>query len=317
MAIIVEDKIRKLLDDRQVVKFNAIRKDPMFDKEIHVPVRDCEIRCLEFVPKDLKDEDGKKKEQLPVVFDVHGGGFTNGYPEEDDYICRRLADNLKVRVFSIDYRLAPDHPYPEGQLDVYEVVKHIHDHAEEYGILPEKMIIQGHSAGGNLSTTCVIRSIESGDFSFIGQILDYPPLDFITDPNDKFWTEGAIPPHLVAAFDACYALPEQRKEYLVSPLYTPDEILAKFPSTVIISCEIDSLRDEEEAYALKIAKNGVEVTLKRVLGAKHAYSIVYEDPKSLESYQMMEEGVRRFISRKAPEKGSENAVEGKSYTSMA
>lgn len=286
-GIVVSEDMRAMLEKRQKAKFAAIRQTPLYDRELHVPVRGAEIRCLEFVPND----DGI----LPVVFDLHGGGFTNGYPEEDDWFCRQVCDRLGVRVFSIDYRLAPDHPYPEGQKDVYETISFFVDHAEQYRIRTDKMVVCGHSAGGNLAVTTAMRASMEGRFAFCGMILDYPPLDSATPAKCKFYTEGCIPVELADLFDACYRLPEQAREPMCSPIFADDETLSRLPPATIVSCEIDSLRDEEEAFATRLVKNGVEVTARRFLGQKHAFTVQYDNPAALEAIQLMIRSIRNYL----------------------
>lgn len=283
----IPDEMRSILKNRQIAKFQAIRTNPIFDQEIRIPVRNTEIRCLEYIPK--------QNGILPVVFDIHGGGFTNGFPEEDDWFCRQVCDRLQIRVFSIDYRLAPDFPFPEGQLDVYEVIRYIVDHSESFGICPDRMVICGHSAGGNLAMATVMRAIESKDFSFRGLILDYPPLDLATPARDKFYVEGCVPVDLADLFNQCYCGPEEAAQPLCSPRFVSDETLRYFPPATIVTCEIDSLRDEAEEIASRLLSNGVEVTAKRFLGQKHAFSIQYDNPASLEAIEMMINGIQRYL----------------------
>lgn len=288
MSIQISEQFQEKLKQRQRTKFEAIRKVPIYDREIYVPVRGTKIRCLEYIPK-------SEKAAFPVVFDVHGGGFTNGYPEEDDYFCRQVCDQLGVRVFSIDYRLAPEYPYPEGQLDTYETIAWIHDHYEEYGILPDKMAACGHSAGGNLVLTSAMRAVTDNRFSFCGLILDYPPLDMATPAADKFYIDGAIPMELSDLFNSCYCLPGEAKEALCSPLFSADDLLQKLPPTTLISCEIDSLREEEEKFASRLIANGVEVTMRRFVGQKHAFTIVYDNPAALEAHKLMINSIERYL----------------------
>ncbi len=288
MEIKVSESTRAVLEKRQKDKFAAIRPHPIYDHELRIPVRGTNIRCLEFVPK----AEGK----LPVVFDFHGGGFTNGYPEEDDAFCREVCDQLGVRVFSIEYRLAPAHPYPEGQLDAYETIAYMAAHADTYQIDPSRMVVCGHSAGGNLAVTCAMRAADTREFSLRGMILDYPPLDMATPAREKFYTEGCIPVELADIFNACYCTGEQARDPLCSPGYISDDGLRKLPPATIITCEIDSLREEAERFAIRLAANGVEVTVKRFLGVKHAFSVEYENPASPEAIRLMIRGIERYLT---------------------
>lgn len=163
----------------------------------------------------------ENKEKEPVFFDLHGGGFVMHSADVDVNICRYFRENCHCKVFSIDYAKAPEHPYPQAANEVYEVVKYFVKHAEDYGIDTAHMCIGGHSAGGNLAAVTCLRSLEKKEFSFRGQILDYPPLDLSINPYEKPCPEGAIPPKIAAAFDACY-LPDSSYEECpyVSPVYS-------------------------------------------------------------------------------------------------
>lgn len=287
--ITVSEEMRAMIESRQITKRQAIRSNPIYDREIFIPVRDTQIRCLEFIPKQTGT--------LPVLFDFHGGGFTNGFPEEDDYFCRLACDRLQMRVFSIEYRLAPDHPYPEGQLDGYEVVSYLAENHEAYGIDPDKMVISGHSAGGNIAVSVVLRGMENRNLSFKGMVLDYPPLDVATPAKDKFYTEGCIPIELSDLFNASYRRPEQAADPMCSPRFLSDDVLKTLPPAVVVSCEMDSLREEDEEFATRLIANGVEVTAKRFLGQCHAFTVQYDNPAALEAIDMMVSGIGRFLEK--------------------
>lgn len=289
MAISISEEIQAILEQRQREKYKAIRKNPIYDKTLFIPVRGTDIRCLEYIPQ-------KSEGNLPVVFDIHGGGFTNGYPEEDDFICRQICDRLQVRVFSIEYRLAPQFPYPEGQLDVYETIAYFADHAEEYKILTEKMVVCGHSAGGNYALAAAMHSVRERKFSFRGMILDYPAIDIATPAKDKFYTEGCIPIELSNIFNACYCLPEQTRDLYCSPGFAGEDILRQLPPATIITCEIDSLREEAETFGSRLAASGVEVIMRRFAGEKHAFTVQYDNPVALEALEMMIKSINRYFT---------------------
>lgn len=283
----ITEEMQNMLEKRQKAKFAAIRENPIYDRELQIPVRGTMIRCLEYIPS--------KEGTLPVVFDMHGGGFTNGYPEEDDYFCRQVCDKLGVRVFSIDYRLAPIFSYPEGQLDVYAVISYFVDHAAEYGVDTNCMLTCGHSAGANFALTAVMRANEDAKFSFRGMILDYPPLDLATPAEEKFYVDGCIPIELSNLFNACYVEPEKARDPMCSPRFADDETIRALPPATVISCEIDSLREEDEEFAARLAANGVEVTVKRFLGQKHAFTVQYDNPVALEAIDLMIKGIQRYL----------------------
>jgi len=258
-------------------------------EEIFIPTRDGKTRCLIYKSKN-------KKEMSPVFFDVHGGGFVTGLPEDDDKFCCKIRDELDITVISIDYRLAPEYKCPTDKNDVYDVVSYVSSHNEEFGIDPSSMAIGGHSAGANISTVVCMMAKEKNEFSFKCQILDYPPLDLATPATEKFYTEGAIPPEIALIFDKCYRTEEDAKNPYCSPVYATEEQLKNLPPALVITCEIDSLRDEGEDYAQKLVKSGIETIAKRFYGVRHGFTISdFDLPESKEAHQMMSDCIRKYL----------------------
>ena len=262
---------------------------PIFGKEITVPTRAGQTRCLVYKPE-------HRQGPSPVFFNVHGGGFVMGDPEGDDFMCKKFRDALDITVINVEYRLAPETKWPGDKEDVYDVVKYVVDHADEFGIDPNCMAIGGHSAGANISTVVCMMGRETGDFSFKCQILDYPPLDLLKDPFAKFYTEGAIPPEVADMFNKAYCSdPAETGQVYCSPVYAEVDFLKGMPPAVILTCEIDSLRDEGEEYGKKLAQAGVEVTMKRFLGVAHGFTSDPMNPLADAGHQMMIEGLRKYL----------------------
>ncbi|MDO4170700.1 MAG: alpha/beta hydrolase [Lachnospiraceae bacterium] len=216
----------------------------------------------------------EKKEKEPVLFDLHGGGFVMHTADVDINICRYFRENCHCKVVSIDYAKAPEHPYPQAVNEVYEVIKYFTMHAEKYGIDKDRMCIGGHSAGGNLTAVTCLRSLKEKEFSFRGQILDYPPLDLSINPYDKPCPEGAIPPKIAAAFDACY-LPDSNHEIdpYVSPVYSKREDMIGLPDALVIAAGHDSLHDEAVHYYKLLCESGVQSKLLEYPNSAHAFTM--------------------------------------------
>lgn len=216
----------------------------------------------------------EKKEKEPILFDLHGGGFVMHTADVDVNICRYFRDNCYCKVVSVDYAKAPEHPYPQAVNEVYEVVRYFTKHAEKYGIDRERMCIGGHSAGGNLTAVTCLRSLKEKEFSFRGQILDYPPLDLAINPYDKPCPEGAIPPKIAAAFDACY-LPDASYEECpyVSPVYSKREDMVGLPDALLIAAGHDSLHDEAVHYYERLREANVPAELLEYPNSAHAFTM--------------------------------------------
>lgn len=216
----------------------------------------------------------EKKEAEPVFFDIHGGGFVLGNADVDLDICQYLREKCHCKVVSIDYAKAPEHPYPQAVNEIYEVVKHFARHAEKYGIDRERMSIGGHSAGGNLSAVTCLKSLKKKEFSFCGQILDYPPMDLSINPYEKPCPKGAIPPKIAAAFDACY-LPDSSYEECpyVSPVYSSREDMTGLPPALVIAAGCDSLHDEAVRYYEMLLEAKVQAQLLEYPDSAHGFTM--------------------------------------------
>ena len=112
-------------------------------------------------------------ESRPVVFEFHGGGFMMGNAEKDDSLCGKISRTLDCHVIGVNYRLAPEHPYPAAVDDAYDVIRYFKDHADEYRINLEKMAVFGYSAGATLATVTAMRAKASG--AHLGHLFDDAP----------------------------------------------------------------------------------------------------------------------------------------------
>ncbi|PHV69928.1 esterase [Sporanaerobium hydrogeniformans] len=253
-------------------------------QEIVFSLKEQKIRVLVY----------KAKKNAPAYFNLHGGGFVMGQPEDDDLFCDRVNKELGIHVFNIDYPLAPENPFPKDKETVYEYIKYVIDHAQELGVDSKRLIIGGHSAGANIAAAICLMAKERKEFSFLFQLLDYPPLDLALAPEKKFWTEGAINPNIAKVFNTAYRKEEQAKQALCSPLFATDEQLKGLPDTLVMTCEYDSLREEGEAYAKRLMQMGVEVTGKRFLDRYHGFSML-DDEKGRQAMNYMIHYMKRKL----------------------
>jgi acetyl esterase len=225
-------------------------------------------------------------QRLPLYVNMHGGGFVLGNAEVDDPFMPAIAAKARVKIINIDYSLAPDYPFPKALNECYAVVKYAKDHPDEFGIDPENIAVGGQSAGGNLSAAICLLDNEEKRLGIKGLILDYPPLDVYTEPDEKPLPKGSLPVSVCRIFDACYCNDkEKRKNPLISPYYATIDHVRDFPPTLIISALYDSLCEEEEKFRDKLIEAGVEVTHKR-FDAKHGFNL-QPGADAAESWQMV------------------------------
>jgi acetyl esterase len=205
-----------------------------------------------------------------VVY-LHGGwvvGTTDTYQASS----RALANATGAKVFFPTYRMAPEFKYPAAVEDCYAAVKWIAENAATLNVDPNKIVVAGDSAGGNLSAAVALMARDRGRPAIAYQVLLYPVTDhsFDTGSYKEFGTgfllEGADMPWFWNHY-----LPDARagKEAYASPLRADN--LSGLPPALVITAECDVLRDEGEAYAAKMQAAGVPVTLSRYDGAIHGF----------------------------------------------
>lgn len=219
-------------------------------------------------------ENPKKQEHADtLIINFHGGGFIRGRTSNDEVFARRMNNGIGCKVLDVDYKLAPDYPFPTAVHEAYDVTAWVFLHAEELGISKDKIILMGHSAGGNLAIAAVMKVLEEKLFRPLLLIADYPPLDLYTDPGDKQRMGQGIPVERARLYNLYYCDREEQKNPYASPVYARDEQLKGFPRTLIMTASTDDLCNEAEEFALRMARLGNEVTLKRFQGARHGFTI--------------------------------------------
>ena len=206
---------------------------------------------------------------LPGLLLIHGGGWWQGGLDDMDAPARKRAVAAECVVVSVDYRLAPEHPYPAALDDCWEALGWTVAHAGELGIDPARIAIGGGSAGGNLAAALSLRARDAGGPALVAQVLEVPATDltlgsasidevgpgYLLDRPDL---EECVAFYLAGGGDA--------KDPLVSPIFGQ---LDGLPRALITTCEMDPVRDDGERYAAALAAAGVPVTLRRFLGLGH------------------------------------------------
>ena len=253
---------------------------PINGEEIHIPTRSGERRALIYKPH-------SESTALPVLFDFHGGGFVFGLPEMDDSFCHTISEDLGIVVISVDYRLAPEFPYPAALEDAYDVMLYVHSNPAKYGIDPDHIAVGGHSAGANISAVIAMMLKKSMELELRCQILDYPALDFETDADLKETPFGGIPPPLMEMFEECYCEPEERSDVYVSPLTASLDELEGLPPAIIISAGIDSLEKEDGTYAARLHEAKVPVEYFNYTDAAHGFTISAFSPVQLSEIHIL------------------------------
>ncbi len=209
---------------------------------------------------------------LPLLVFMHGGGFVLGNLDSHDDLARRLTAKLQCVTVAVDYRLAPENPFPAAVDDCYAALNWAADHAAELGADVNLLTVIGDSAGANLAAVMALRARDAGAPALAAHVMIYPAVDLSAEmkpaPDGNFYM---LSPATRAFFNGAYLRDEAQLTLpYVSPLMADD--LRKLPPALMITAEYDPLCEQGEAYAAKLKQAGVDTTLLRYDGAIHGFA---------------------------------------------
>ncbi|CAD8190351.1 unnamed protein product [Paramecium pentaurelia] len=270
-----EDKINRIQNDcGECINTNLPKCPELFTKNKEkIPVRVLchynlqEIQTDSFMQQSLKLLQGQKVFDK-IVIHIHGGGFVSMSSRSHQTYTRKWAKNLQVPIFSIDYRKAPEDPYPFGLDDCWQAYMFIMNYIDKYfNIKPKKVVLVGDSAGGNLVAALTIQIIKSGARIPDGILMAYPALCLDIKqftPSLLISLNDPLLHHTVLKLCISSYVPEQfdaKLDPLMSPSIASDEILVRFPPTRIVLGTNDPLHDESFRLANKLLKLGKDVKI--------------------------------------------------------
>ena len=238
----------------------------MQDITIEGPGGDLSLRLY----RPETDQEGS----LPVLVFLHGGGFVIGNLDTHDNICCALANRAECLVVSVEYRLAPEHPFPAALEDTYAALKWVHEHIDAMGGDSDRIALGGDSAGGNLTAGATLLSEDRNGPDVIHQLLIYPAVNAAEVYQMESYEENANGYFLEAAdmlwFDEKYVQDDihARNEY-AWPLLARD--LSGVPSATVVTAGFDPLRDEGIEYAERLDRADVAVEHHHYEGMIHGF----------------------------------------------
>ncbi|MCU0277401.1 MAG: alpha/beta hydrolase [Candidatus Nanopelagicales bacterium] len=194
---------------------------------------------------------------LPVIVYFHGGGWVVGDLDSHDGSCRMLAGHSGAAVVSVDYRLAPEFPFPGPLDDAWAAFRYVFDHPGEFGGVPGLVAVMGDSAGANLAAAVCLRGRDDGPLPR-AQILIYPATDLrMEQPSIDTFADGFLltKADMIWYREQYLTDPAQMSDPLVSPLLAPD--VSGLPPTQVWTAGFDPLRDEGARYAQRLQDAGV------------------------------------------------------------
>jgi acetyl esterase len=209
---------------------------------------------------------------------LHGGGWVSGDLEMYDGTCRQLCRVTNAVIVSVDYRLAPTHPFPAGLDDCVSAVEWAASQAHVLSSDPDRLVLAGSSAGANLVAATALRVRDSGGPDIALQVLLYPPLDSsMVSGSYKRNGHGFLleATSMASYWDQYLPDPAMRADPYASPSAASD--LAGLPPALVVTAEYDPLRDEGEEYARRLLRSGVPVWCIRYQGQIHGFLAVGPD----------------------------------------
>ena len=222
----------------------------------------------------------------PCFLHFHGGGWFAGKPRGRDNVLKYIADHADAVVFDLDYSLSPEHKFPHAPNEAYAALRHIYQHADQYGIDRKRIAVGGGSAGGNLTAAITLMEKERGEQMMALQLPinavvllgpTCPPGyawradDFVVDESMKPYVGRIVDPvsdRALRTMVNAYRGTESSENPILSPGLADD--LTGLPPAIIITSELDSLRSQAEFYAGQLVKAGVPVRTVRYRGITHA-----------------------------------------------
>ena len=229
-----------------------------------------------------------------VIVYLHGGGWVLEDIEGYETLGRQLAEKSGAAVVLVNYRKAPEHPFPTPVEDAWTALQWAAENLEQFAGRPVPLFVCGDSAGGNLAAVAALRARDQGGPELAGQILVYPATDY--DPTRASFHEPENQAFVTTEFMEWFwnhyvPAPEDRLHPEVSPLRSTS--LAGLPPALVITAEHDVLRDEGEAYAERLREAGVPVEHRRWEGQMHLFfSLVNVLPASADALDLVAATVR-------------------------
>lgn len=249
-------------------ELNAYRVGEEQDLEIDTRAGKCLVHL--YWPK-ARDP----KHLLPLLINIHGGGFIKGRRDQDIVFCRNLCSRSGCICLDIDYIPAPDMRYPGQVYACCDVLQYCGSHGPELGADQERIAIMGHSAGGSLAAAALLMAIDNQAFVPALQILDYAGFDLKTSAIQKRNGDSnpRIPAWKADFYNKMYVDPDQAEEVYCSPAFASDAQLSQMPPTVMIYCENDTFCDENAEFHRRLLAQGVPVYGKRFLHSSHGFTV--------------------------------------------
>ncbi|WP_328580429.1 alpha/beta hydrolase fold domain-containing protein [Streptomyces sp. NBC_00370] len=236
--------------------------------QIQVPSRHGSVTCLVYRPPTA--------DQLvppPVYVHFHGGAFIVRAPEQDDHVCRFVADAAHAVVVSVNYDTAPAVRYPVAEHQAYDIAEWIRLHGKDFGWDSARLAVGGLSAGSKLAVNICQQARDAGTPLPVALVSGYGATDMTLPPGHRTSPakHPAVAPWLIRLmYNTYFADPAARREPLASPAL--DDDLAGFPPTLVMTGTLDAMAPESDCFARRLAASGVAVTHESFPESDHGFT---------------------------------------------
>lgn len=227
---------------------------------------------------------GSLQEKMPVLVNVHGGGWSLDHTERDIYFSRRLALRTGCLVADVDYVLAPEHPYPAALEEIEALLDRLPELCGPFSGDMDRVILCGQSAGGNLLGAVSQRGRVKARYRTLAQILCYMPADNYNDHfnGEELDDRGMSTEYYGFFYNRVF---EERANHDVSLALSSVEELKDLPATDIITAGLDNLKPEADRYYALLQQAGIPVSYRCFENSRHGFLVnIYDEWKEGEEY---------------------------------
>jgi acetyl esterase/lipase len=214
---------------------------------------------------------------VPCLLWIHGGGMVMGYPKLNDAVMIEFVNQLGIVIVSVDYRLAPENPFPVPLEDCYRSLKWVYEHAAQLSVDTNRISVGGDSAGGGLAATLAQLALDRGEFGIKFQFLVYPMLDDCTAVLDKHVDKfyfGWNQKNNYFGWKAYLNTEPGGKDIPTYAVASRRENLRGLPPAWICCGDLDMFYEEDKIYAQRLNNDGVKCSFESIQGAFHGFDSI-------------------------------------------
>jgi acetyl esterase len=262
--------------------------------ELRIPTRHGEVRALLYRPADEDVAASRAGGQRPPVHLItHGGGFIVRMPEQEDNVARYLASEIGAYVVIPDFDTAPKVRHPVSEEQAYDVFVWVHEHGPVHGWDGDRLSVGGPSSGGQVAFSVVAQAIDAGGFVPVAVSSEFGVAD-LSLPDERRTSpkpRPVVPRQLMRLVRNTYFVGADLADPLVSPARY--QRLGEFPPTLVMTAELDALRNEMNELAADMSRKGVQVTHREFVGVDHGFTHAKPVEVAREALWMLGEHLRK------------------------